>query len=63
MPCHPNLGRLDRLTASGWLKFKSKVGWKLLELTRLAQTMLKGGMDLWGIYFALNQRITYNICF
>ena len=32
-----------------WLKFKSKVGWGLLELTRLAQTMLMERMDLWAM--------------
>jgi len=29
-----------------WLKFKSKVGWGLLELTRLAQIMLLERMNL-----------------
>ena len=32
-----------------WLKFKSKVGWGLLELTRLVQTMLMERMDLWAM--------------
>jgi putative transposase len=32
-----------------WLKFKSKVGWGLLEFTRLAQTMLLERCDLWGM--------------
>jgi len=32
-----------------WLKFKSKTGWGLLELTRLAQTMLLERMDLWAL--------------
>jgi putative transposase len=32
-----------------WLKFKSKVGWGLLELTRLAQTMLMERMNLWAL--------------
>jgi IS4 transposase len=32
-----------------WLKFKSKTGWRLLELTRLAQTMLLEGLDLWAL--------------
>ena len=32
-----------------WLKFKSKVAWGLLELTRLAQTMLLERMDLWAM--------------
>jgi putative transposase len=32
-----------------WLKFKSKTGWGLLELTRLAQTMLLERMDLWAM--------------
>lgn len=32
-----------------WLKFKSKVGWGLLELSRLAQTMLLERCDLWGL--------------
>jgi len=30
-----------------WLKFRSKVGWGLLELTRLAQTMLLERLELW----------------
>ncbi|MHB9072247.1 MAG: IS4 family transposase [Desulfobaccales bacterium] len=32
-----------------WLKFKSKVAWGLIELTRLAQTMLMERCDLWAI--------------
>ena len=32
-----------------WLKFKSKTGWGLLELTRLAQTMLLERLDLWAL--------------
>jgi len=32
-----------------WLKFKSKTGWGLLQLTRLAQTMLLERLDLWAI--------------
>jgi IS4 transposase len=32
-----------------WLKFKSKVGWGLLELTRLAQTMLLERSELWAL--------------
>jgi putative transposase len=32
-----------------WLKFKSKVGWGLLQLTRLAQTMLLERLDLWAL--------------
>ena len=32
-----------------WLKFKSKVGWGLLELTRLAQTMLLERLELWAM--------------
>ncbi|OGR27202.1 MAG: hypothetical protein A2139_08645 [Desulfobacca sp. RBG_16_60_12] len=32
-----------------WLKFKSKVGWELLELTRLAQTMLLERLELWAM--------------
>jgi IS4 transposase len=32
-----------------WLKFKTKVGWRLLELSRLAQTMLMERIDLWGM--------------
>ena len=32
-----------------WVKFKTKAGWGLLELTRLAQTMLLERMDLWAI--------------
>ena len=32
-----------------WLKFKSKVGWGLLELTRLAQTMLLERCNLWAM--------------
>jgi hypothetical protein len=32
-----------------WLKFKSKTGWGLLQLTRLAQTMLMERMDLWAM--------------
>lgn len=40
-----------------WLKFKSKVGWGLLELTRLAQTMLLERCDLWAM---LCPRLTGN---
>jgi len=32
-----------------WLKFKSKTGWGLLQLTRLAQTMLMERLDLWAL--------------
>ena len=32
-----------------WLKFKSKTGWRLMELTRLAQTMLLERLDLWAL--------------
>lgn len=32
-----------------WLKFKSKTGWGLLQLTRLAQTMLLERLDLWTL--------------
>jgi hypothetical protein len=32
-----------------WLRFKSKTGWGLLELTRLAQTMLLERCDLCGM--------------
>jgi len=32
-----------------WLKFKSAVGWGLLELTRLAQTMLLERCKLWAM--------------
>jgi putative transposase len=32
-----------------WLRFKSKTGWGLLELSRLAQTMLLERCDLWGM--------------
>jgi hypothetical protein len=32
-----------------WLKFKSKVGWGLIELTRLAQTMLLERLELWAM--------------
>jgi hypothetical protein len=32
-----------------WLKFKTKVGWGLLELCRLAQTMLMERIDLWAM--------------
>ena len=32
-----------------WVKFKTKAGWGLLELTRLAQTMLLERMDLWAL--------------
>jgi IS4 transposase len=32
-----------------WVKFKTKTGWGLLELTRLAQTMLLERMDLWAL--------------
>jgi hypothetical protein len=32
-----------------WLQFKSKVGWGLLEFTRLAQTMLLERCDLWRL--------------
>ena len=32
-----------------WVKFKTRVGWGLLDLTRLAQTMLLDRMDLWSL--------------
>jgi hypothetical protein len=32
-----------------WVKFKTKAGWGLLELTRLAQTMLLERLDLWAL--------------
>ena len=32
-----------------WVKFKTKAGWGLLELTRLAQTMLLERTDLWAL--------------
>jgi hypothetical protein len=32
-----------------WLKFKTKAGWGLLELSRLAQTMLLERQDLWAL--------------
>jgi hypothetical protein len=32
-----------------WLKFKSTTGWGLLQLTRLAQTMLLERLDLWAL--------------
>ncbi len=32
-----------------WLRFKTKAGWGLLELTRLAQTMLLERLDLWAL--------------
>jgi hypothetical protein len=32
-----------------WVKFKTKAGWGLLELTRLAQTMLLERLDLWTL--------------
>jgi len=32
-----------------WLKFRSKVEWGLLELSRLAQTMLLERCDLWAL--------------
>ncbi len=32
-----------------WVKFKTKAGWGLLQLTRLAQTMLLERCDLWGM--------------
>jgi IS4 transposase len=32
-----------------WLQFKSKVGWGLLEFTRLAQTMLLERCNLWRL--------------
>jgi hypothetical protein len=32
-----------------WVKFKTRVGWGLLDLTRLAQTMLLDRMDLWAL--------------
>ncbi len=40
-----------------WLKFKSKVGWGLLEFTRLAQTMLLERLELWAM---LGLRPPYN---
>jgi len=33
-----------------WLKFKSKTGWGLLQLTRLAQTMLLERLNLWALF-------------
>jgi putative transposase len=32
-----------------WVKFKTKAGWGLLELTRLTQIMLLERLDLWAI--------------
>lgn len=32
-----------------WLKFKTKAGWGLLELSRLAQTMLLERLNLWAL--------------
>jgi len=32
-----------------WVKLKTKAGWGLLELTRLAQTMLLERLDLWAL--------------
>jgi len=32
-----------------WVKFKTKAGWGLLELSRLAQTMLLERMDMWAL--------------
>ena len=32
-----------------WLKFRSKTGWGLLQLTRLAQTLLLERLDLWAL--------------
>jgi hypothetical protein len=32
-----------------WVKFKTKAGWGLLELTSLAQTMLLERLDLWAL--------------
>jgi hypothetical protein len=40
-----------------WLKFKSKLGWGLLELTRLAQTML---LERCNLCFAHHHSITDN---
>jgi hypothetical protein len=45
-----------------WLKFKSKLAWGLLELTRLAQTMLMERCDLWAC-FAHGHPITGNLCY
>ena len=45
-----------------WLKFKSTTGWGLLELTRLAQTMLLERLDLWA-FFAHRHQITDNLCY
>jgi IS4 transposase len=33
-----------------WVKFKTKAGWGLLELARLAQIMLLERLDLWAIF-------------
>jgi len=32
-----------------WLKFKTKDGWGLLELTRFSHIMLLERLDLWAI--------------
>ena len=32
-----------------WVKFKTKAGWGLLELSRIAQTMLLERLDLWAL--------------
>jgi len=32
-----------------WVKLKTKAGWGLLELTRLAQIMLMERCDLWAM--------------
>lgn len=49
-----------------WLKLKSKVGWGLLEFSRLAQTMLLERCDLWGMLCPRppenRQPFLFNLC-
>jgi hypothetical protein len=45
-----------------WVKFKTKAGWGLLELTRLAQTMLLERMDLWAC-LVFGHQTTDNPCY
>jgi hypothetical protein len=49
-----------------WLKLKSKAGWGLLELSRLAQTMLLERCNLWGMLAPKppdhRQPLLFNLC-
>jgi hypothetical protein len=47
-PSDPNLDRFDRLSAPPLDKTASRVGWSILELTRLAQNLVMDRGHLWA---------------